>query len=63
MTSALLTSLVCHLSLSLAVRVFEDMEPSTLVEVGDTVELKCDYHLDTQLYSIKVMTSITKYTK
>ena len=56
MTSALLTSLVCHLSLSLAVRVFEDMELSTLVEVGDTVELKCDYHLDTQLYSIKVIT-------
>merc|ERR1719397_248688 len=52
-SSSLLASLVCHFSMSLAVLVYEDMELSTLVEVGDTVELKCDYHLDTTLYSIK----------
>ena len=49
-------SLSSRVSLSLAVFVYEDMALSTLAEVGDTVELKCDYHLDTALYSIKVGT-------
>lgn len=49
----LLTTLLCQLSLALTVFVYEDMEVSTLVQVGETVELQCDYQLDTELYSIK----------
>ena len=49
-----LLTLLWQVSLSLAVFVYEDMEVSTLVQVGETVELQCDYQLDTELYSIKV---------
>ena len=47
-------TMLWQVSLSLAVFVYEDMEVSTLVQVGETVELQCDYQLDTELYSIKV---------
>ena len=49
-----LLTLLCQVSVSLAVFVYEDMEVSTLVQVGETVELQCDYQLVTELYSIKV---------
>ena len=50
----LLISLFSGVSLSVAVFVYKDMDQSTLVQAGDTVSLKCDYQLDTELYSIKV---------
>ena len=52
--SVLLISLFSGVSLSVAVFVYKDMDQSTLVQAGDTVSLKCDYQLDTELYSIKV---------
>ena len=52
--SLFLMSVFSGVSLSLAVFVYKDMDQSTLVESGDTVSLKCDYQLDTELYSIKV---------
>ena len=50
----LLLTLLCQVTVGLTVFVYEDMEVSTLVQVGETVELQCDYQLDTELYSIKV---------
>ena len=52
--SVFLIFLFSGVSLSLAVFVYKDMDQSTLVQAGDTVSLKCDYQLDTELYSIKV---------
>ena len=47
-------TVLCQVTVSLTVFVHEDMEVSTLVQVGETVELQCDYQLDSALYSIKV---------
>ena len=51
----LLITLLCQVAVTLTVFVYEDMEVSTLVQVGETVELQCDYQLDSALYSIKVL--------
>ena len=52
-------TLLCQVTVTLTVFVYEDMEVSTLVQVGETVELQCEYQLDTELYSIKVESNFT----
>ena len=48
-------TVLCQVTVSVfSVFVYENMEVSTLIQVGETVELQCDYQLDTELYSIKV---------